>query len=50
MADGQSISSYLVDLHKANVLKHQIEVERQATIRSEIDLVDSIGNMDVFSA
>ncbi len=46
----KSISRYLVDLHTDNVLRSQVESERQATIAKELELVDSIGNGVDFSA
>lgn len=48
--DKKSISRYLIDLHTDNVLKHQIEIERQATIAKELELVDSIEKVGDFLA
>ncbi len=50
MTNGKSISRYLVDLHLENVARHRIEVERQATIAKELELVDSISDGVDFSA
>ena len=49
MTNGKSISRYLVDLHTDNVLRSKVAAERQATIDRDIELVDSIGNIDDFS-
>ncbi len=50
MTNGKSISRYLVDLHTDNVLRHRVEAERQATIKADLELVDSIEKGGYFSA
>ena len=48
MAGKQSISSYLRDLHEANVEQFRLLCEKQAVLREQMAIVDGIPDITLF--